>query len=95
MKPPEVTFDVGESFLMKVPMPESMYDSHGKSFVVEAQYEGIMPDVEVEVAKADGSLKEIYNCIDFSEHHIVSFSDTMWINDFINPGEGFVPTPIV
>ena len=95
MKPPEVTFDVGESFLMKVPMPESMYDSHGKSFVVEAQYEGIMPDVEVEVAKADGSLKEIYNCIDFSEHHIVSFGDTMWINDFINPGEGFTPTPIV
>jgi hypothetical protein len=95
MKPPEVTFDVGESFLMKVPMPESMYDSHGESFVVEAKYEGTLPDTDVETAKADGSLKEIYNCLNFSEHHIVSFDNTMWINDFINPGEGFSPTPIV
>ena len=95
MKPPSVDFSVGDTFVMKVPMPEDMHEEHGESFVVEATYKGTMSDTEVEAMKASGSIKEIYNCLNFSEHHVVSFGDTDWVNDFINPAEDFIPTPIV
>ena len=94
-KPPVVSFDIGETFLMKVPLPEDMYDTHGDSFVVEATYEGMASDTEVEKKKDDGSMKEIYNCLNFTEHHIVSFGNTMWVNDFIEPDDNFHPTPLV
>ena len=94
-KLPSVSYDIGEEFLMKVPLPEDMYETHGDSFLVDAIYEGTVSDEELEHRKANGDIKEIYNCLNFTEHHLVSFGGNTWVNDFIEPEENFVPTPIV
>ncbi|MAG24034.1 hypothetical protein CMI47_00495 [Candidatus Pacearchaeota archaeon] len=81
MKPPP---DIGDSFLMEILLTPALQEEYGrKVLIVEAVYEGLLSDTEIEVKKEEGSLKEIYNCLDYDEHHIVSFGDTIWINDLI------------
>tara|TARA_R110000824_G_scaffold121685_3_gene277974 strand:- start:96 stop:380 length:285 start_codon:yes stop_codon:yes gene_type:complete len=76
--------NIGDSFLMEILLTPALQEKYGKKvLIVEAVYEGLLSDTEIEVKKEEGSLKEIYNCLDYNEHHIVSFGDTIWINDLI------------
>ena len=76
--------DPNEEFLMEFPLPPNLSEKYSRdSIIVEAVYEGVLSDVDVILQKEDGSLKEMYNRLDFSEHHIVRFGGDRWVNDLI------------
>ena len=86
-----------EEFLMEFPLPPHLIEAYNKdSLIVEAIYRGTIGDEESEILKEEGSLKEMYNRLDLSEHHIVEFGGDLWINDLldINP-ETISMTPII
>lgn len=79
-----------EEFLMEFPLPPHLAEAYDKdSLIVEAIYRGTIGDEESEVLKEEGSLKEMYNRLDLSEHHIVEFGGDRWINDLLefNPND--------
>jgi len=74
----------GEKFLMDFPLPESLQEKYGtNNIVIEVLYEGVLSDEEVERQKACGLLKEIYNVLEFENHHIIKFSGDRWVNDLM------------
>jgi len=74
----------GEKFLMDFPLPPSLQEAYGtNNIVIEVLYEGILSDEEVERQKECGLLKEIYNILEFENHHIIKFSGDRWVNDLI------------
>jgi len=76
--------DVGDDFLMEFPLPPGLQKEYDKdSMIVEAIYEGVLDDVAVELARAEG-LKEMYYAIEKTEHHIVRFAGDRWINDLLD-----------
>ena len=76
--------NVGEKFLMDFPLTPALQEEYGTdSLIIEASYEGTLSSQEIEVQKAKGVLKEMYNILEFEDHHIVKFSDERWVNDFV------------
>ena len=76
--------ELNEEFLMEFPLPPHLSEKYERdTLIVEAVYEGRLKDEDVEVQKEDGSLKEMYNRLDLSEHHIVRFGGDRWVNDLL------------
>ncbi len=79
--------NIDETFLMEFPLTPQLQEEYGKdSMIIEAIYRGTLSDQEVAIKKENGSLKEMYNILDNSGHHIVECFGELWINDLINIG---------
>ncbi|MAF25955.1 hypothetical protein CL634_10340 [bacterium] len=75
---------IGEEFFMDFPLPPMLQEQYGQEqLTVEAVYEGTLGDAEVEIQKASGKLKEMYNVLEFTDHHIVEFAGERWVNDMV------------
>ena len=82
---------------MEFPLPPHLLEVYNKdSLIVEAIYRGTNGDEESEVLKEKRTLKEMYNRLDVSRHHLVEFGGDLWINDLLDIDPNTISiTPII
>jgi hypothetical protein len=75
--------DVGTIFDLAIPWPESLTSTMELPLTVTVRREPDLTDVEVEEQRALGTLKQLYQIVEFDEHHVISFGGSRWVYDFL------------
>ena len=80
---------VGSIFDLAIPWPESLTSMMELPLTVTVEREPDLTDAEVEEQRALGTLKQIYQIVEFDKHHVISFGGTRWVYDFLGKSVTF------